>query len=228
MIDVKWDLGGFSVFYSGKFPTFEEVEKNIASLSGISNFSGLEGDWFLVEKKDKVLGFMLLNIPSSIEQLKSSLVDLSGLHEISIDDFIGLAEFAFYGTPSAYFCESTNQIFILDRNDIKYKVMIGADFHLLLNSQKKRCGFVMDNAIKNIVSENEYSDDIVFHDLLMQMLGFCDSGKYKLMDDEDQACLQQLIALEKQCVDMGNKDGRIFHILEFVRNAKYSFYDIEE
>jgi hypothetical protein len=228
MINVKWDLDGFSVFYSDKFQNFEDVERNIASLSGISNFSGLEGDWFLVERKSKALGFMLLDIPSSIERIKNGGVDLDGLREVSMMDFIDLADFTLCGIPSAYFCDSKDQIIVLDRSDVEYKVVIGLDFYILLNSQRKRCGFLMCNAMKHIAVRSERLDDGIFHELLMGMLDFCNEEKYKLMDDQDEQCLHQLIALERRCIDSENKDGRIFHILEFVRRSKNTFYDIEE
>ncbi|MCL2724711.1 MAG: hypothetical protein FWD69_09770 [Polyangiaceae bacterium] len=232
MIEVKWSLAGFTVFYSGKYKDMHSVAKDLMTLAGLNDFSGFGGDWFLVQKESKKLAFMLLKIPSAIDRVAKVSADiLDGLRELPLVEFISLGEYATRGEHSAFFSKDHSVLYDLNSEEVAFKVPVSKDFFILLDGSRKRCGFVLVNAIDNLVAENEKRDESTFIELLEKMLYFCDNGVLELMEDgsssERKAQLELLLSLEDECLKTQEKDGRIFHISYFIKNSKYAFYDIE-
>ncbi len=47
------------------------------------------------------------------------------------------------------------------------------------------------------------------------------------MDEKDEHCLSIVNQLEKDCLIYQNIDDRSLQIVEFIKNIKYTFYDID-
>jgi hypothetical protein len=58
------------------------------------------------------------------------------------------------------------------------------------------------------------------------MLDLCTDEVYSAMDDQDEKYLLILNELEKDCLREQSKDARFSEILMFIKNAKFTFYDI--
>jgi|GEM_PF-1709249 len=230
MMNVKWDLGGFNVYLDSKYSNLYEVEKDINILCGSSNFSELgEEDWFLINKDTRCLEFLLLSIPASINELDECCdVCIADLKEISLDDFIGKNIYSFPMQHNAFFSLEKNQLLVCSSlKSLFYKIRLTDYFYLLMDEKECYGGFLLDNATNHISSESDFFNNKGFNDCLVDMLSLCKQEAYDAMDKQEKQYFEFLMTLEKKCLDIQERDCRVSHILKFVKNAKFTFYDID-
>ncbi|CDL83515.1 hypothetical protein [Xenorhabdus szentirmaii] len=89
---ICWDLSGFNVFMKSQHTKIYDLEEDFCSLYGSSNFSELDSlDWFLFNKNNNKLSFLLLSVPSSFfnNDPEFNLFNPEELNEIYLVDSMG-------------------------------------------------------------------------------------------------------------------------------------------
>lgn len=230
MGEIRWDLSGFNVFMANQYTTIYDLEEDTDSLYGSSNFSELDSlDWFLLNKIDDKLSFLLLSIPSLFfnNEPKFELFDIEKLKKIELIDYIDNFIDNIVMQEKSFFSIKKNQLIVSsDFLSVCYKVKISDNFYFLLNSSRNYIGFLLINAIENIVGFSNSSSCLFFNECLIRMLDLCTDEVYSAMDDQDEKYLLILNELEKDCLREQSKDARFSEILMFIKNAKFTFYDI--
>ena len=230
-MDLRWDLGGFGVFYTGRYANLYEVEEDIGILKGSSNFSGLSDEgWFLVNKVSGHLEFMLLSVPSSISvDGECSAAFASGLPEISFDEFVGSECSIFQSDQRACFSRTENRLLVCSRSmKVSFKIALTDYFHLFLDGHRAYAGYCLDDATNHIASDMPVPESDRFMGCLLRMLSFCNKDASDAMDDKTGSYLRRLEDLERDCLSLEKSDRRMMYILIFIENAKLTFYDIEK
>lgn len=232
MDKMRWELSRFNVLIKGKYKNIYDVEDDINSLYGSSNFSGLDSlDWFLLNKKNDKLSFALLSVPSSFfnNEQDVELFEIERLHNLELSDCIHEVVNKIIMQERSFFSMKRNQLIVSSNiSSAFYKVKISDDFYFLLNSEHNYVGFLLSNATENIIGYSNSNNSELFNSFLLRMLDLCNDESYDAMDDQDEKYLMMLNKLEDDCLSERNRDARIFEILIFIKNAKFTFYNIDE
>ncbi|WP_409306971.1 hypothetical protein [Pectobacterium sp. B1J-3] len=85
----------------------------------------------------------------------------------------------------------------------------------------------MVNATHHIYGHTKECDDDIFNSFLINMLYFCSQEAYDAMDDMDNHYLLMMNQLEEECSVYQNTDVRLLQVIDFIKNLKSIFYDIE-
>ncbi|WP_237385861.1 hypothetical protein [Xenorhabdus sp. Sc-CR9] len=230
MGEIRWDLSGFNVFMESQYTTICDLEEDANSLYGSNNFSELDSlDWFLLNKNDNKLSFLLLSISSLFfnNEPEFELFDIEKLKKIELIDCIDNFIDKIVMQEKSFFSIKNNQLIVSsDFLSACYKVKISDNFYFLLNSSRGYIGFLLINAIESIVGYSSSNSSLFFNECLIKMLKLCTEEVYDAMDDQDEKYLLMLNELEKDCLREQNKDARFSEILMFIKNAKFTFYDI--
>lgn len=230
MIKVEWRLGEFNVCFAGRYSDLYQVEKDIDILCGSNDFGGFGGEeWFLINKNTKSLEFMLLSVPAAIDELDDySHICLLQENETWLEEFYKDENHQFPEQRNAFFSMNENKLLVCSlENRVENKYKIADDFYLLLDKKGIYCGFLLNNATNHISSNSNVFDDEKFKVCLAKMLFFCRNEIYDAMDIQEARYLVMLEELEKECLLLHGKDGRIENVLQFVKNAKFTFFDID-
>ncbi|PHM46215.1 hypothetical protein Xmau_00621 [Xenorhabdus mauleonii] len=232
MDKIRWELSRFNVFFTGKYNTIYDVEEDINTLYGSSNFSGLDSvDWFLLNKKNNNLSFVLLSVPSSFcnDEQDFEQFEIERLIHLELDDCIHNFVKKVIMQEKAFFSLKRNQLIVSSNiSSAFYKVKISDDLYFLLNSERDYVGFLLENSTENIVGYSSPVNNTLFNELLLRMMNLCNDKAYDAMDDQDEKYLIMLNELEKDCLSEQHRDARISEIRIFIKNSKSTFYDIDE
>lgn len=97
--------------------------------------------------------------------------------------------------------------------------MLGCDFSYH--------GFLLLSATHHIPGETPPSDETISDSLFLRMLDLCNQDFYDAMDEQDERCLSIINQLEKDCLAYQKIDVRLLQTIDFIKNLKYTFYDID-
>lgn len=225
-----WNLSDFNISMVSKYGDLYELESDINNLYGSSNFSELDTlDWFMIDKKKDNISFLLLSIPSIIkDEYEFNSITIDKLRKISLNNSIEKFAFNVNMQDVAYFSMKKNELLVISNLlNIKYKVQVLDNLYFLLNNDYSYQGFLLENATQCIPNVNEIRGDNIFNPLLSKMLKLCTAESYDKMDNVDEYELLNIISLEVECLNNLHKDKRIYQILEFIKNLKFTFYDYE-
>ncbi|MCG3460483.1 hypothetical protein L7G72_01130 [Xenorhabdus bovienii] len=230
MGEIRWDLSGFNVFMESQYTTICDLEEDADSLYGSSNFSELDSlDWFLLNKSDNKLSFLLLSVSSSFfnNEPEFKLFNIEKLKKIELIDCIDNFFDKIVMQEKSYFSINKNLLIVSsDCLSACYKVKIADNFYVLLNPSHDYVGFLLTNAIESIAGYSSSNSSLFFNECLIRMLKLCTDEVYDAMDDQDEEYLLMLNELEKDCLREQDKDARFSEIIMFIKNAKFTFYDI--
>ncbi|EPD6619738.1 hypothetical protein ACSC89_004726 [Salmonella enterica subsp. enterica] len=230
MKSIFWDLAHFNVSMKSQYGDIYVLENDISKFFGSSNFSEMDSlDWFLIDKETKELSFLLLSIPSYFcSSHEYKLIDASKWHDIKLSDCIDKFISDVTIQDMAFFSSEENTLIVTsDSLLIYYKTLVADDLYFLLSNDLSYCGFMLTNAINHIPGNIESSDKQVFNLLFSRMLDLCNQKFYDAMDEKNEHCLNVVNALEKDCLFYQSVDNRVLQIIEFIKNIKYTFYDID-
>jgi hypothetical protein len=230
MVKVEWHLGTFCVCFPGKYSDFYHLESDLYDLCGSEDFYGSSTEeWFLMNKHTKRLEYMLLTVPGSIEEpVDYSYLPLLQENRTWLDNFCEKNK-RLYVQDNAYFSLKENKLLVCSsKNTVNNRFKLTDYFYILLDKHGNYSGFLLDNAISHISSNSNIFDEKIFKACLTKMLFFCRDEIYDAMDIQETRYLIMLEELEKECLMLYEKDGRLEHILLFVKNVKFAFYDIEQ
>ncbi|HBE9177825.1 TPA: hypothetical protein KNH08_000663 [Serratia fonticola] len=230
MKTIYWDLAHFNVSMESQYSDIYELENDIDKLFGSSNFSEMDSlDWFLIDKETRELSFLLLRMPSyfcSPNEHKS--INASDLHNIKLSDCIDkFASDVTIQDVASFSTEENTLIVTTDSSLIHHKTLVSDDLYFLLGDDLSYRGFLLVNATNHIPGNNESLDKEVSNSLFSRMFDLCNQEFYDAMDEKDEHCLSIVNALEKDCLFYQNVDDRVLQIIEFIKNIKYTFYDID-
>ena len=230
MKSIFWDLAHFNISMKSQYGDIYELENDISKFSGSSNFSEMDSlDWFLIDKETKELSFLLLSIPSYFRSLhEHKLVDVSKLHNIKLADCIDKFLYDVNIQDVAFFSTEENTLVVTsDSSLIYYKTLILDGLYFLLGDDLSYRGFLLINATNHIPANTASLDEGISNSLFSRMFDLCNQEFYDAMDEKDEHCLSIVNKLEKDCLFYQNIDDRFLQIIEFIRNIKYTFYDID-
>ncbi|ATM79096.1 hypothetical protein CRN79_26135 [Serratia fonticola] len=230
MKSIFWDLAHFNVSMKSQYGDIYELENDISKFFGSSNFSEMDSlDWFLIDKETKELSFLLLSIPSYFCSLhEHKLIDVSKLHNIKLSDCIDKFLYDVTIQDVAFFSTEENTLIVTsDSSLIYYKTLVSDDLYFLLGDDLSYQGFLLINATNHIPGNTESLDEGISNSLFSRMFDLCNQKFYDAMDEKDEYCLSIVNALEKDCLFYQNVDDRVLQIIEFIKNIKYTFYDID-
>lgn len=231
MSKVHWDLTHFNISIDSIYKDIDELGKDIKNLFGSDNFSEIDSlDWFLINKK-KQISFLLLSIPSIIKNINNNnIINMEDLCSVHLSDCIDSFLFNISIQEHAFFSAQDNALMVTsDTSLLRYKTLIFDDLYFLLDDKLSYQGFYLNNAIAHIPSltEPQRKNNRLFLEYIKRMFEFCTEEFYEAMDDEDGKCLQKLNILEKECLKNQISDERLIYIVEFIKNVKNTFYDME-
>ena len=220
--NVKWGLGAFNIYFSGKYENLIALEKDIGSLKGVDDFSGFgESDWFLFNDRSN-LAFFMLEVPSFIEMKDKH--EFKDLKQIDLSEFVKQGRFSFNKQEFAFFCVDSDELLCCSTKSVSYELNIASYFSLLLGEDFSCEGFVLKSAVDHISSEHDSRDDKEFRKFFEGMLNFCKKEIHDAMDEGEEKYLDELNVLHAECKKNRHKDGRIFHIIFFLENTIATYY----
>ncbi|WP_431222836.1 hypothetical protein ACQ86O_21895 [Serratia sp. L9] len=230
MKSIYWDLAHFDISMESQYNDIYELENDIDKLFGSSNFSEMDSlDWFLIDKETKALSFLLLSIPSYFcSPHEHKLIDAGNLHNITLSDCIDkfISDVTIQDVAS-FSTEENTLIVTTDSSLIHHKTLISDDLYFLLGDDLSYRGFLLINATNHIPGNTESLDKEISNSLFSRMFDLCNQEFYDAMDEKDEHCLSIVNELERDCLSHQNIDDRFLQIIEFIKNIKYTFYDID-
>lgn len=230
MKSIFWDLAHFNISMRSQYGDIYELEKDIRKFFGSSNFSEMDSlDWFLIDKKTKTLSFLLLSIPSYFcSPHEHKLIDASNLHDIKLSNCIDkFLKNVTIQDVASFSTEKNTLIVTTDSSLIYYKTLISDDLYFLLGDDLSYRGFLLVNATNHIHGNIESLNKGISNWILSRMFEILNQEFYDAMDDKDEYCLIIINELERDCLTHQNIDDRFLHIIDFIKNIKYTFYDID-
>lgn len=230
MKSIYWDLAHFDISMKSQYGDIYELENDISKLFGSSNFSEIDSlDWFLIDKETKVLSFLLLSIPSYFcSPHEHKLIDVGNLHNITLSDCIDkfISDVTIQDMAS-FSTEENTLIVTTDLSLIHHKTLILDDLYFLLGDDLSYRGFLLTNATNHIPGNTESLDEGISNSLFSRMFDLCNQEFYDTMDEKDEHCLSIVNKLEEDCLFYQDIDDRLLQIVDFIKNIKYTFYDID-
>ncbi|TKY81319.1 hypothetical protein R0L47_12865 [Pectobacterium polonicum] len=230
MKPIIWDLTGFNISMKGQYADIYELEKDIEKNSGSSNFSEIDSlDWFLSNKITGQISFLLLTIPSVLKKTsESSSLDINSLCIINSSECVHVfSDNVSIQNEATYFIKKNELVVTSNNSLIFYKTLILDELYFLLDENFKYQGYLLVNATHHIYGYTKECDDNIFNSFLIKMLYFCNQEAYDAMDDMDNHYLLMMNQLEEECSVYQNTDVRLLQIIDFIKNLKSIFYDIE-
>lgn len=227
---IVWDFSGFNISMKSQYTDIYALERDIRHYSGSSNFSEMDSlDWFLTDNRTGQLSFMLLTVPSVIRCSSDDCrFALDDLQQINLTDCVShFAADVSIQQQATYFVQQNHLVVASDDATVFYKVSIADGLYFLLNKAFGYQGFVLIDATKHIAGYCSPADDAVFLPLLLRMMAFFKEQVYDALDNKEPHYLAIINQLEKDCSDYQLADNRVGQLLEFIRNLKAIFYDIE-
>ncbi|HIA3423518.1 TPA: hypothetical protein ACWP5X_005108 [Escherichia coli] len=230
MKSIFWDLAHFNISMKSQYGDIYELEKDIRKFFGSSNFSEMDSlDWFLIDKETKALSFLLLSIPSYFcSPHEHKLIDASNLHDIKLSDCIDkFVNNVTIQDTASFSTEENTLIVTTDSSLIYHKTLISDDLYFLLGDDLSYRGFLLVNATNHIPGNIESLNKGISDWILSRMFEICNQEFYDAMDDKDEDCLIIINELERDCLTHQSIDDRFLQIIDFIKNIKYTFYDID-
>ncbi|WP_164066252.1 hypothetical protein [Serratia marcescens] len=230
MRNISWDIANFNISMKSQYSDIYELENDISNFFGSSNFSEMDSlDWFLINKKTNELSFLLLSVPSFFKaSSERHALDVDSLREIKLSECIG--SFVSHVTiqDEAVFQSKENILIVAsDTSVIVYKTPIKEGLYFLLGCDFSYHGFLLLSATHHIPGETPPSDETISDSLFLRMLDLCNQDFYDAMDEQDERCLSIINQLEKDCLAYQKIDVRLLQTIDFIKNLKYTFYDID-
>ncbi|MCQ8233639.1 hypothetical protein [Pectobacterium carotovorum] len=230
MKPIIWDLAGFNISMKGQYADIYELERDIEKNSGSSNFSEMDSlDWFLSNKITGQISFLLLTIPSVLKKSsESSNLDINSLCIINSPESVRVfSDNVSIQNEATYFIKENELIVASNNSLVFYKVIISDDLYFLLDKDFTYQGYLLTNASHHIYGYIKECNDDIFNSFLIKMLYFCNQEAYDAMDDMDSDYLLMINQLEEECSVYQHTDIRLLQIINFIKNLKSTFYDIE-
>ncbi|CAI0808633.1 Uncharacterised protein [Serratia ficaria] len=227
---IIWDVAHFNISMKNKYNDIYNLENDISKLLGSSNFSEMDSlDWFLIDKKTKELSFILLSVPSFFNVLhEGDLINANSLHDIKLADCIDKFLSNVTIQDTAFFSADSNSLIVTsDMSRAAYKTLISDGLYFLLSDDFSYQGFILINATTHIPGSIESLDQKISNSFFSRMFDLCNQEFYDAMDVKDEHCLSIINKLENDCLTHQKIDDRLLHIIEFIKNIKYTFYDID-
>ncbi|AOR63032.1 hypothetical protein [Pectobacterium wasabiae] len=230
MKSILWDLSGFNISMKSQYADIYALERDIRKNFGSSNFSEMDSlDWFLSDKITGQTSFLLLTIPSVLkESFDNPSIDINSLSSINLSDCVhDFSSNVSIQNEATYFIKNDELLVTSTTSLIFYKVLISDELYFFLDEDLTYQGFLLTNATSHIDGYEKSFDDEKFKHLLLKMFYFCNQEAYDAMDHMDNHYLSMMNQLEKDCYDHQYDDVRVLQILDFIKNIKDIFYDIE-
>ncbi len=177
----------------------------------------------------RVLTFLLLTIPSVLKKSsESSNLDIDSLCIINSSECVHVfSDNVSIQNEATYFIKKNELVVTSNSALIFYKTQILDELYFLLDENFKYQGYLLVNATHHIYGHTKECDDDIFNSFLINMLYFCSQEAYDAMDDMDNHYLLMMNQLEEECSVYQNTDVRLLQVIDFIKNLKSIFYDIE-
>ncbi|AFI88195.1 hypothetical protein EXT68_16445 [Pectobacterium parmentieri] len=230
MKPILWDLAGFNISMKSQYADIYALERDIRKNFGSSNFSEMDSlDWFLSDKITGQTSFLLLTIPSVLkESFDNPSIDINSLSSINLSDCVhDFSSNVSIQNEATYFIKNDELLVASNTSLIFYKVLISDELYFLLDKDFTYQGFLLMNATSHIYGYEKSSDNEKFKPLLLRMIYFCSQESYDAIENMDTHYLFMMNKLEEDCHAYKEADMRVLQIIDFIKNIKDIFYDIE-
>ena len=150
------------------------------------------------------------------------------MHDIKLSDCIDkFANNVTIQDTASFSTEENTLIVTTDSSLIYHKTLISDDLYFLLGDDLSYRGFLLVNATNHIPGNIESLNKGISDWILSRMFEICNQEFYDAMDDKDEDCLIIINELERDCLAHQSIDDRFLQIIDFIKNIKYTFYDID-
>lgn len=227
---VFWDLSGFNIFIKSQYADLYALEADIGNYFGSSNFSAMDTlDWLLADKTTGKIAFLMLTVPSVIKTLPGgSRIDIDGLESLALSSCLEKFIHDVAMQKEAIYAIGDDTLTVAsDFSSISHTTQVSDGLHLLLDRASQYQGFLLKEAKSHIPGNFNLSGSTIFNARLLEMLRLCTHEAYDSMDEMNPERLVNIKNLELACHAAKPADSRLEQIIEFTKQLKVTFYDME-